>query len=510
VLDLQRRLEQFQASFERAVAQIAGDQNQAALLKLEADTLIGDFRATLEDCKKLLKKHARFEDGRATALDSAFWHTNTQPVVTELRSRLQSHHYKIYLFIEPFHLDLLSGIQADTRDILAILRKEAGLTKHIQLPAIPSSLSLALAKALQRDAPKRIDEPCEIPLQEGVDALSRHYRECTFQSDSLGIGPDQQSNLSLLKAQWLYLTIESSEALRDSRPGSLFRRVVEQLGQGVELQVKKREIKTWPDDIFSDLDDAEFAIWPIKVVPKPPVLTDPVNREEKLVEEPLRCPYPGEKQDLFIFRVNDNLLRIVESRSRVDGSIGPQMTERFIHLDEDRFIPMYAVAASDGNKGSVNMTHGKGAVMATYELMSRSSILKVQQAFTGYEAISSSTSVWCSLTYKGRWRDNQESGLGDVQLWQSPGSLDMSRMPASPTSTIGSSERSVTARSSYTLASQTFSGFDTRVMSIIEREDGSGVVLSQLPKAPLLVILLKGKRQFSIWRLDRRFYWSNM
>lgn len=463
----------------------------------------------MDDCKKLLRKHARFEGGRATALDSAFWHTNTQPVVTELRNRLQSHHYKIYLFIEPFKFDLLSGIQADTKEILAYLRQKAGITNPVILPEIPQSLCLAFESALQRDAPADINGPHEIPLQEGVDALSRHYRECTFQSDSLGIGPDQKSNLSLLKAHWLYNTLETSEALIDSRPGSLFRRVVEQLGQGVEVQYKKRDITVWYDDVFSKLDSAEFAIWPIKAVLKPPVLTDPGNREEKLVQEVLNCPYPGEKQDLFIFRVNDNLLRIVESRSRVNDSTGAQMTERFIYLDEDRFIPLYAVAVSEGDKGAVNMTHGRGAATANYELQSRSSALRVQQAFTGYETISSSTSVWCSLTYKGRWRDNQEQGEGEVQLWQSPGSFDLPNMPASPTATTfgGSSrsERSATTGSSYTIASQTFSGFDTRVMSIMEQEDGRQMVLAQLPKPPLLVLLLRCKRHFSIWQLDCEF-----
>jgi len=163
---------------------------------------------------------------------------------------------------------------------------------------------------------------------------------------------------------------------------------------------------------------------------------------------------------------------------------------------------MYAVATSDGSKGSVNMTHGKGAALASYELKSKSSVLKVQQAFTGYEAISSSPGVWCSLTHKGRWRDNQESGLGEVQIWQEPGSLHVSKMPSSPTGTIDSSQRSMTTGSSYTLASQTFSGFDTRVMSIMEREDGSEMVLSQLPLAPLLVVFVRGRKQFSIWQFD--------
>jgi hypothetical protein len=440
-------------------------------------------------------------------LENGFWHLTTQPIITELRSRLQAHHYKLYLFIEPYKLEILTDVRADTREILDLMRRQHGLIVAVQLPDIPPPVCAAFESALQRDAPERIATPRDIPLQEGVDALSRHYRECTFQSDSLGIGPGLQSNLSLLKAHWLYITIENSEALKTSRAGSLFRRVVEQLGQGIEMQYQKREITAWSDDIFTDLDTAEFAIWPVKIVPRAPVLTDPANREEKLIEEPLVCPYDGIRQDLFIFRVNEKLLRMVESLSRLDESVGPQMTERWIHLDEDRFIPMYAIAASDGNKGTVNMTHGNGAVLASYEFKSRNSVLRVQEAFTGYQVITSSIGVWCSLTHKARWlgRDNQEVGHGEVQIWMEPGSLNLSNMPLSPSSvvgTIGSSERSITTGSSYTLASQTFSGFDSRIMSIKERDDGGELIVSQLPKPPLLVALVKGKKHYSIWQFD--------
>ena len=52
--------------------------------------------------------------------------------MTELRGRLRSHQYKLYLFIEPYKLDLLNGIQGDTREILALLRRQLGLDDTIQ------------------------------------------------------------------------------------------------------------------------------------------------------------------------------------------------------------------------------------------------------------------------------------------------------------------------------------------------------------------------------------------
>jgi hypothetical protein len=507
IINLSKRLKQFRESFEKVAWSVAGSVEHAAALKREADGLVGDFVATLKDCKRIIKEHAEFEHGRATALENAFWHTTTQPLITELRRRLQQHHYNLYLFIEPYELELLADVSANTNELLYLMRQQAGLIVPVELPAIPPAVEAALQEALRRDAPVRISSSFEIPLQEGVDALSRHYRECTFQSDSLGIGPGLQSNLSLLKAHWLFLVIENSTAFAACRRGSLFRRIVEQLGQGIEKQYRKRDITEWSDDIFSDLDIAEFALWPVRIEPKNSVMTDPADREETLVEAPLVCHRDGERQDLVIFRANEKQLRMVESRSRLDDSFGSQMMERWIHLDEDRFIPMYAIAAGNGRKGTVNMTHGNGARLESYEFKSRKSVLKVQEAFTGYEVIKSWLGVLCSLTYKVRFsiRTHQEIGQGEFQMWMEPGSLNLSDMPMSPTATVGGSDGSMTTGSSYTLASQTFSAFDPRVMSVNPQEDGGEMILSKLPEPPLLVFFVKGKKHYSIWQCDREF-----
>lgn len=511
VLNLGNRLQEFHAVIERALRQIETDPDRHALLKFEADELFGNFRVTLNDCEKLLRRHFKLNGDRATALDNGFWKVNTQPEVDELRRRLQAHQYKIQLFLEPLELDLLCGMQGNVHEILALMRNQAGLSNAAQLPEIPRALRQRFDLAFQRNAPETVEELCMIPLQPGIDALSLHYRECIYQSDNLGLGPSQQQNLSLVKAHWLYETLESSDALQASRPGSLFRRIVEQLGQKVESQYKKRKIHHLPDHIFVGLDDAAFALWPHIEVVQPPKLTDLGEGEVELVHVPLTSPHSTQSLELYVIRVSDKMLRIVEELSSLDG-FTRNFTGHSISLNVDRFIPLYAVALGNEDKGIINLTHSSGAGLLSYDFQSRDSVLKVQDAFTGYKTVSVSTSITCSVIYKsGSWknvRDLKGEGVGEVQLWQLPGDSDTIGDPLSPsTSTLGSIYSSY-ASSEYSMASQAFSGIDKSVVTIVPSKIGTegAVVKLELPEPPLLVAMMKCvDGTYSIWQTDCKF-----
>lgn len=460
----------------------------------EIDLITNDFVSTLENCQTLLKKHARFENNHATALDNGFWHTNTQPVVTKLTDRLRDHHYKLELFSRCTELNLLSAIFDDTREILAH-------RTTLALPAIPEAINQAFESATLRDCPVTLDNVRGIPLQHAIDALSRHYRESSIGSDR-----SPQADLSLLKAHWLHRIITASTSLQDSRAGSLARRVVDRIGRDLEVLYQQRQVLVWPEDIFSDLNQTEFAIWPLRTFPKPPILTNPAPQEERLACEEIQCPYPGQKQELFVFRVNENLLRVLDSRGPIDLSSGSQMTNHFVNLDNDSFIPMYAIAQDhDRTKGSISFTCAGGASVINHSFRNRRSILRFQQAFTGYEVVHCPRNVQCSITYKNpsmfSIRHEREGGIGEVQLWQIPRSSGAIITSSSPR-TRSSDERSDTTGSGQTLASLTFESFDSGVVSVSATEDGCQTVIGRLPKPPLLVMILKSKDTYSMYQLD--------
>ncbi|KAI9694503.1 MAG: hypothetical protein M1822_000119 [Bathelium mastoideum] len=506
VLQLETLIKQLQASFENAIQQIGRmDMARLGMLKLKSDELIGNFFKTLEDCKQLLKKHAKFNGERATALESGFWHAKDQPRVNELRKELQSHSYKIHLFLEPVRLELVTDISADTQDILAILRRQNGTTILRQLPDIPSSMDAALREAFSRDCPASIMEVQDVPLRESIDALFLHYHDSTIGSTSSDIAPDIKQSLSLLKAHWLFQTIESSPSFSQTRQGSLYRRVLEQLGQRIERQYKSLKIERWNGQDFEALGDIAWAIWPVKEPPKSETLTDKNDREEKLAEVPLACSYPDQKEDLYVFRVSEGTLRIVRSRHLKNQSVGPQMTERFLDLDRDGLVPFYAVAPSADNRHTLNLTNGKGGGSVSYDFPSRKIALQVQSAFTGYHAISVASGVTCTVTWRRALRvnrDGQEKGVGEAQIWPWP--ISSSRGDHSPVETSSSKQsNSLYSRSGHSSnAQQAFQGFDHNIVSITGAQGGGEMMIAELPPPPALVFLVQWDSKYTMWYLE--------
>ena len=470
------------------------------MLKLESQELVGDYLTTLDECKQLLKKHAKFNGERATALDNAFWYARSQPRVEALRKKLQSHSYKIYLFLEPVRLELVSNISADTQEILALLRQQFEMTVGKHLPKIPPSINIALTDALSRDCPVSFDGAQDIPLRESIDALFLHYRDCTVGSTSSGIAPDIRQNLSLLKAHWLFQTIEPSASFSQSRQGSLYRRVLEQLAQRIQSQYKSLKIERWDEKDFEALDDVAWAIWPVKELPKPEILTDRNDREEKLAEVPLVCPYPDQREDLHVFRVSESTLRIVRSRHSKN-----QMTERFLDLDCDGLVPFYAVTSADRDRYTLNMTNGKGGGSVSYDFPSRKAALRIQTAFTGYDAISLTTSVRCTVTWRRASRINrngQEKGIGEAQIWQWPVSKTQSGLSPIESSSSRRSNSMYSRSGQSSIAQQTFQAFDPNILSIKDAQGGGEMMVAELPPAPALVLLVQRDSLYTMWHVD--------
>ncbi|KAL9094680.1 MAG: hypothetical protein Q9165_002950 [Trypethelium subeluteriae] len=487
VLQLEALITQLQASFESAFEQLRRiDLDRLELLKSDSVKLIGNYLTTLGECKQLLKAHAKFNGERATALENGFWFAGAQPKVEKLRKELQLHSDKIYLFLEPVRLNLVTDISADTQEILTLLRQHSGLSVVTQLPKIPPSVDIILADALSRDCPIPIGGARNVPLREGIDAMLLHYRDCTTESKCSGTVPTKQQNLSLLKAHWLFQTIESSDSFSQSRQGSLYRRVLEQARQRIERQYKSLQIDSWNAEDFEDLDSAAWAVWPVRDPPKAEVLTDKNDREEKLAEVSLVCPHPDQKEDLYIFRVSESTLRLVSSRHLLnDRSIGPQMTERFLDLDCDGLVPFYALARPNGDCYSLGITNSKGGSTVSYEFPSRRTALRIQTAFTGYHAISLATGINCTVTWRRASRIRRSDlakGIGEAQIWQWP--VSKSRSGQSPTESSSSRRsNSIYSRSRQSSsAQQTFQMFDPSIVSITDARGVSKVKLNENPR----------------------------
>lgn len=72
---------------------------------------MGDFKQTLDECKKLLDDHERFQRDAAGFVDNVVWHVSTQRDVDILRERVHFHSTKVSAtFVDSVDSRMLIGV----------------------------------------------------------------------------------------------------------------------------------------------------------------------------------------------------------------------------------------------------------------------------------------------------------------------------------------------------------------------------------------------------------------
>jgi hypothetical protein len=508
----EKRLVEYRDAFHQAISLVNDHESllleavpRHKVLKQEADAVIGDFLTTLTECKTLLMAHIKFDSRRGNVLDNFFWHSSTQAEVENLRRRIQAHADKISLFVEPVRLQLATDTAAKAHLILEILLMQAGLSKTIELPKIPSSLDDRFRDALSRHSTIQIIDPSQIPLEEGVDVMRLHYRRSAVMSN--GLVPDQtvEQYLHLLKAHWLVETLLKSDALKRTPTGHIFRQIIKQVQQSIAEHYKRDSSSPCTEDEFCALSMSDFDIWPPKMVIREAPLTEPIGREEMLVRLPVGSQSSNEKRELFVFRMDNGNRRIVYVRSSNGDAQRIRETEMFFDLQNDRLAPLYAISTGPRTEWSMQVFYSNGASQADYPLQTRSDAFKLQQAFIGYETTAYSEQVSCAATYKKSWpqRDGQYVSGGEIQLLQWPVPDPSPSAPKSPPprgTTI-----SMQSGSSHTKASWTFRDANPSLTSVSMAESGRPVVVTALPPSPLIIAFTQDTGTYGFWAIERKF-----
>lgn len=511
---LELRLKQYSDAFERAAVHLdteksflAPEQAQiAAALKQEAKELAGDFKSTLEECDALLRKHVKIGSRGTGVLDNAFWYASAQSKVTNLRGRLQSHIHNIRLIVAPVDLQLTADILHGVNEIRELLMRQFGHLDIPELPEIPESIESRFREALCSQSPVTISEPSQIPLKDGVEALALCFRESTFERTVSGTSPKVDQYLNLLKAHWLVNILSDSPALSQTRPGHLYRRVVDKVKQSISKEYAREEVRHWARDCgfnLDDLSDSAFTIWPEKVVELPPSETEPMIGEEIVAQLILTPQYYYHKEELIVFAMNEYTLRIVLSQTYFDASQKEKerLVERPINLRSDGLVPLYTIASPPDKKWCLQITGGPGASSITPEAQNRGDAFELQKAFTGYEVASYFEDMSCAVTYRppGLFlkRANQSEGCGEIQLWKWP---DPQR------SQIGQAEEegqpSVRPRSNETIATRVIKSLDPSIFTVTGISTGEEVIVAEMPRPPLLMAFTKGDKEYIMWQMN--------
>jgi hypothetical protein len=481
-------------------------------LRRDSRELIGDFGATIDECKSLLTRYSAFDIRRSSALESGIWHLSAQDEVNELKNRLKFHAHKISLIIEPMELDLTTTISGRVDEILAIVRRESRAPNPVTLPDIPDTLAGRFRSSLQVNPPQTFSNIEQMPLKEGFDALYERFQNSTFQFINPEHSPQTvQQYLNLIKAHWLHNVLVASESLRSTESESLFRRAICQLELRIAKEHSRPDITRYNEVELLELEECAFRIWPEVLTIAPPRLQHEPDKqllEEKLVK--LSLPKEGQfgNRELHVIRVTEKILRIVLIQSFGER---PESSAMAFNVHEDRLLPWYAINSSP----ELQVTTGSGACGQSIKLHNRTDAIRLQSVFTGYDVYLPMTpfdNATITITYSPRklhFKRMQEHGTGEIQLWEWPTNdaggrqLELSIVPSSP-STRKLSNGS--AGSIHSVASRITQNLDPSIVTFRAdmNSSGGGVLFAKLQRPPLIVGFTQKDDLYTMWHIDGR------
>jgi hypothetical protein len=213
------------------------------------------------------------------------------------------------------------------------------------------------------------------------------------------------------------------------------------------------------------------------------------------------------RRELSIYRESDNglLLRLVE---RIWSDTQPptcQIIERFLDLQEDTVLPIYAVSAPPRAEWDMEVLYAKGKSPIVYQLRDRQQVFRMQRVLTGYRAAKHFENIRCTVIYKNRrlpvvGRALSMQGKGEVQLWRWPKAQPSNfPLPLSPASSHTGSlppQRELT-RSMVPDTVRRHSGVS--VQSDLRGQER--VVLISSPP-PVLVVFMQENKQYTMLKTD--------
>jgi hypothetical protein len=381
--------------------------------------IVGDFHATLQECRDLLDSNNRY--GLSTnALRNIEWNVLVQPTADRLRQRIMLHNSKILHFIKPFEIDLLTRVRQDIyrvhhdlairitavhQDVQRIMGHldpgyEQELNRRQQrqpiLLEIPSDIADRFRFAALTERPE-YESDSFFDITELSDAFVLNFDNSTrrFQGDVAVIQrmPPLEQYLNLLKCVWIYQRIQTivpaepaAAQASDSHWPSFVRQLEDELS--TECNRFNGELVR-PQITHPHLTGANLSIWPEK---EPTPLVDVVTRDEimeQVLKAPLQSSTPNAESSVRLLRrmgSDGRKYRILISGSERTPSGKMRGQNEVIDFDIASAIinPHYAMPSSRGRDREIILRRDER--IARLSFVSHKDVLKFQQAVTGFKA----------------------------------------------------------------------------------------------------------------------------
>ena len=510
---LGERLRQLQDAFLQALVHneeidldSSGTNSRKNPLERESQELVGDFNATLAECREILTRHISLQRDRAGFIQNVVWAASVQKKVDELRIRIQFHAQKIYLIIEPVQLRLATNIAGDVSEILYLMKQHLLPQQELVFGNIPEWLDARFREALKKNLPATYKDIKHITLKDLFDLLYRHFRQSTVQFIDHESGEQTiEQYLELLKSQWILETIRHSIPYRQARPGSLYTRIIGQVEQRISKQYARQDLVIFSESDLAKLNSSAFLIWQAEVEATLKRLIDQNDQEEKILEISLAAPNRFRKHDLLVFRRSPTTMRLVRNAVEDESDISHPESEK-INTHVDRFVPWYAIPGSTNLMVEIRSGNETGGT--TYDFRSEGHLFNFQRAFTGYQVVYDMPRTGWSLNKQQlKFGSKSLESTGRLQIWlwnplpaMQTQPLRSPQLSTSPSSSLsGNSQWTNTTNATVAKVVQRC---NSSIVSVAENNNGDSVIAAVKPHLPIILIFTKLEEKYTFLCLE--------
>ena len=443
------------------------------------DEIIGDYHATLEDCKRLLEENREFRTPRNFAYNVE-WTLMIQPKVDHMRKRLDAHNSKIAILLKPLELSLLSEIHHDLAARIDAVHQSVLHLQGLLIPDVARAISdqekgavvllpipPEIETRFQCASGTYIDQsrPDSFPLQAGADAVVAHLEQSTktfspgrFLNERI---PTAKQYLNLLKCIWLIGRLEASEKMVSVDKDSQWPGYIAQLKEEISVQCQRFTTQGPGGLVVPELGSLQapedYSIW---VEDNIATLISP-HAQERL-DEVLRIPLPsprGTERHMTAYKISSTRYRLVEVITENQAQIRLARSQEFsIEIDLSTLVltPIYATPSS--RPRALELLIHSGSAQTNPTFAEAKYVYQLQHLLTGYKVYERYDQAMVNVQFVLARQATPLEEHGRIQLWL-PKQFQASSTSTSPSASVA---HSTAHQSAVTLDTTTDSRASTR------------------------------------------------
>lgn len=516
-------------------------------LEKDRKALVGDFEATLEECKKLLTDTVGASKATISFAANAWYHISTSRAVDALIDRIMFHVNKITLITKPLELGLLRNIAEN----VAIMRKQlmevhsvvVGGTpaNEMQPPPIPEIILTRLTQAFNSDQPEDFSNGHGRRVESIFAVLHSTFLESTYSYQSFTSGVQtMEQYFNLIKAQFLLEQLRNESGLSGRY---YYEHTTLLIELEIRTQFRRTDIRKYTIEQLKELDDRAFRIWvpqeQLRALEIGSHIDDGVPTINVL--EVSLVPDPGMmRQELVVLRQTKTEFRVVRKIDPIDPTQRLKEEPYPMNLKHHSFIPLYAVSTNTTVSTKVQICPNTLPGSNFYTFKDQRDARHFQHSLIGYRVVYDSfietppnpgteaSRAWngnnCTWQFHRKEKGyNSIASQNRVQLWQGEErgphkkpreSLTSGSDEASVTSQAPSDSTAATSMHSLPAAESIDLLFNKKAGSITSGQTLTGkdmVTVIRQPKKPVLFIftMVDGKFSFIHVELSPKHYFPN-